>query len=68
MNTLSLNEMELQFAGGDIVAGLCVGIGAGSVVYAAGALTNFWNPIGWISVAFILADVACLGYAAGQLK
>ena len=55
-------------AGGDIVAGFCVGIGVGSVVYAIGAVTNWLKPIGWVSLAFIAADVACLGYAASKLE
>lgn len=66
MNELSINEMEAHAAGG-VVDGLCVGIGAGSVVYAGGVATNFWNPIGWVSAAFLVADVACLGYAASKL-
>lgn len=66
MKTLELKELELIEAGGDIVAGLCVGIGAGSVVYAVA--TNWWNPVGWVSAAFLVADAACLGYAASQLQ
>lgn len=68
MKTLELKELELIEAGGDIVAGLCVGIGAGSVVYAVGVATNWWNPVGWVSAAFLVADAACLGYAASQLQ
>jgi len=67
MKTLSLNEMELQSAG-DIVAGFCVGIASGSAIYGIGVATNWWNPVGWVSAAFLVADVGCLGYAAGQLQ
>lgn len=66
MNTLEVYQME-DHEGGDFIAGLCIGLGAGSVVYAAGAATNFWNPIGWVSTAFLVADAACVGYAASNL-
>lgn len=66
MRTLTAVEMESHL-GGDLVDGLCVGIGAGSVVYAAGIITNWWNPVGWASATFIVADAACIAYAASQL-
>lgn len=62
MRNLDLQEMETIYGGNDFITGLCYGIGAGSVVYAAGALSNWWNPIGWVSVAFIAADAACVAY------
>ncbi len=66
MKTLELNQMQ-ELTAGDFVGGLCVGIGAGSAVYGVGVLTNWWNPVGWVSAAFIVADVACLGYAASNV-
>jgi hypothetical protein len=66
MKTLKLEEIE-NLNGGDFVGGLCVGIGAGSVVYGVGVLTNWWNPVGWVSAAFLVADAACIGYAASNI-
>ncbi|HMO37823.1 MAG TPA: hypothetical protein PKC76_08610 [Saprospiraceae bacterium] len=62
MEVMTLNELELTSAGGDVVAGLCVGIGTGSVIYGVGVVTQWWNPLGWVSAAFLVADAACLGY------
>lgn len=64
MKTMSVSEME-SFCGSEgFIGGLCAGIGTASVIFAIGAATNFWNPIGWVSAAFIVADVACI---AGSL-
>lgn len=65
MKTLELNQME-ELTAGDFVGGLCGGIGAASVVYAIGAYTQWWNPVGWVSIAFIAADAACVGYGISQ--
>ncbi len=58
---------EVQ-GGGRILNGVCAGIATGSVGYAAGVMTNFWNPVGWVSAAFLAADAACLAYAYSQLN
>ena len=68
MKKIELNSLVAFEGGGRILNGVCVGIGAGSVIYGIGAATNFWNPVGWVSAAFILADVACLAYGASQLE
>ena len=67
MKELTLQQME-SIKAGEFVAGLCIGIGAGSAVYAIGTITNWWNPVGWVSAAFVVADVACLAYAASNLN
>ena len=64
---MKISELE-SLKGGDVLGGLCIGIGTGSVVYGVGLLTNWWNPVGWVSGAFIAADVACLAYAASKLE
>ncbi|MEQ8553650.1 MAG: hypothetical protein RIC06_20890 [Cyclobacteriaceae bacterium] len=61
MKTLEIEDLAKINAGG-YISGICYGIGAGSVVYTAGIMTNFWNPVGWVSAGFILADVACIAY------
>ena len=66
MRVLEINELE-KINGEGFIGGLCIGIGTGSVVYGAGVLTNFWNPVGWVSAAFLAADAACLAYGASQL-
>lgn len=66
MNNLELNKLEI-ITGGDFIGGLCTGLGAGSLVYAAALATNFWNPIGWVSAAFIVGDVACASYGVYQV-
>lgn len=67
MEILSLNKME-SIHGGDPIAGACVAIGAGSAVYTVGLLSNWWNPVGWVSAVFVVVDIACIGYAASQLE
>jgi len=66
MKTLELNQME-SVEGGNAVDAACVAIGAGSVVYDLGVMSNWWNPIGWLSATMLVADAACVGYAASQL-
>ena len=66
MKTLELNQME-NVEGGNTVDAICVGIGAGDVVYSLGVELEFWNPIGWLSAAMLVASAACTGYAASQL-
>jgi len=61
MKPLELNNLE-DIAGGDFVDGLCAGIATGSAIYTAGAITNFWNPVGWVSGAFVVADLACAAH------
>ena len=67
MKKVELNSLTEITGGGRIANGICVGLGASSVVYAVGAATNFWNPVGWVSISFIAADAACVAYAASQL-
>lgn len=68
MIVLNVEKTE-SIIGGGFVDVACIGIGAGSVVYAAGALAvvNFWNPVGWAVAIFVVADAACLVYAASKL-
>jgi len=68
MKEVSYNEMLLIKGSGDPIAGLCYGIGGGSILYTAGAMTQFWNPVGWVSVAFLAADAACLAYGLSQAE
>lgn len=60
------NLMEIK-AGAGFVDGVCAGLAAGSLIYGIGAATNFWNPVGWVSAAFIVADGACLAYGISQM-
>lgn len=61
MKTLEINEIE-DITGGGFIDGLCAGIMTGSAIYAVGAITNFWNPVGWVSKTFIVADLACVAH------
>ena len=60
--------MNETFGGECFWDGMCVGVVWGCAVYAIGVATNWWNPVGWVSAAFLVADAACLGYAASQLQ
>jgi len=67
MEKLTIRQMEI-INGGDFIDGFCAAIGGGSIIYAIGVETNFWNPIGWVSAGFLAADAACLIYGASQLE
>ena len=67
MEELTFREMESINAGG-FIAGACVGITAGSFIYGVGLYTNWWNPVGWVSAAFLVADGACLAYGVANLN
>lgn len=62
MKNLNLKQCEEIIGGNDFVSGLCTAATIGSLV----ALTNFWNPVGWISSALVVADVACVAYGIGS--
>lgn len=66
MKKLTTEQLEIV-NGQSKIGGACVAIAAGSAVYAVGAATQFWNPIGWVSTAFIVADVACAAYGVGSM-
>jgi len=61
MKNLSTYEME-TYIGGNFVSGVCEGIAAGSVVYEVGVVSEWWNPVGWVSGAMIVGDAACAAY------
>lgn len=65
MKKIELYQME-NLQGGDFIGGLCGGIGAASVVYAVGIATQWWNPVGWASAAFLVTDAACVAYGISQ--
>ncbi len=58
MKQISYKEMQ-KIQGGDFVEGVCAGIAVGSGVYVIGIATNWWNPVGWVSIVGAAADVAC---------
>ena len=62
MRKLSLDEMA-EINGGDFITTSCAIIGAGSAIYTIGSLSNWWNPIGWVSMALAGADLACISYS-----
>ena len=66
MEVLSFEKME-DVTAGDFITGLCLGIGAGSVIYGVGVATNWWNPIGWVSGTFLAADAACIAYGISKV-
>ena len=66
MKTLDLEQME-QIEAGGFVAGFCIGMTGGSIIYGALALTNFWNPVGWVTAGLLAVDTACMIYGANQL-
>ncbi|GHB45494.1 hypothetical protein [Mongoliitalea lutea] len=59
-----LDEIQLeQISGGDRVTAFCAGFAASSAIYAAGAVFNWWNPIGPAGILTISAvGVACAIY------
>lgn len=59
MKTLELNQMQNVEGGSDFVDGMCLSVAVGSGVYGVGLIFNWWNPIGWVSAAFLVADFAC---------
>lgn len=61
MELIKSEEMLLT-TGGDAVGTACTVIGLGTGVYAVGILTNWWNPIGWVSSLAAVADLACATY------
>lgn len=62
METLSFEQMENVHGGGDWLTDACKVIGAGSLIYVIGVEACWWNPIGWVSAAFIAVDAGCLMY------
>lgn len=68
MEKLNYQNLE-DINGGDIIEGLCYGVGSVGAGYAiggnlsaltAGAVSNLWNPIGWIVGIAALVTVACV--------
>lgn len=55
MKTLELEKCEQITGGNDFTDGLCAAAYLASVV----ALTNWWNPAGWVAGALVVADAAC---------
>ena len=62
MKTIELEKCEQIVGGNDFTDGLCAAAGIASLV----ALTNFWNPVGWVAGALVVADVACVAGAVGS--
>ncbi len=58
--------MEILSAG-NAVDVACDVAARGSIIWEAGVISSFWNPIGWVSVGMLLVGAACVGYAASQL-
>jgi hypothetical protein len=59
---LSIEEMEELEGGGISIEKACASLAIGSVVYAYGLITNWWNPVGWISASLLVGDAACAVY------
>lgn len=57
---LDFNTMG-DIKGGTAVSSFCEGFAAGEVVYGVGVLANWWNPVGWLGGAAMLAiDAGCV--------
>lgn len=67
MEKIEIAKLGEIIGGNDFVNGLCVGLASGSVVYALGLATSWWNPVGWVSGAFLVADAACGVYGGYML-
>ena len=61
MEELKLAECE-NINGVDFVGGLCAAATVGSLV----ALTNFWNPVGWVAATLVVVDIGCVAYTLSQ--
>jgi hypothetical protein len=64
MKELKLEQYE-NIIGGSVdsaIGGLCAAAGIASIV----ALTNWWNPVGWVAAALVVADVSCVTYAVAS--
>lgn len=66
MKKLKLHELQEYQAGGDAITGACYAVGIGDVFYLTGIVTNWWNPVGWVSLALAAASVACIAYGISQ--
>jgi len=66
MKTLEINEMQ-NINAGSFIGGLCLGLGASTVVLGGLALTQFWNPAGWVAGVALGIDAACIGYGISQI-
>ncbi len=62
MKKLELEQYENIVGGIAAIDGMCAAVGVASLV----ALTNFWNPVGWIAAALVVGSVGCVGYAIGS--
>ena len=63
MKKKEINSLEM-IQGGGAIGSFCAGFGAVAVVYEAGVLANFWNPIGWgAAVAGVSIAAGCAAYA-----
>ena len=62
MKKISFAKME-ELQGGDAIGGFCGAVAFGSLVYAGLVATNFYNPVGWVSATFLVADIACAAYS-----
>jgi len=58
MKELDLERMSELSAGG-FVDGLCYGLEGASLIMGAGALANFWNPVGWAAGTLYVAGADC---------
>lgn len=69
MNVLQLQDISAVKAGTwqDVADAGCATLAAGTLVYYSGALTNWWNPVGWVCTALSIADLACVGYGISQV-
>ena len=57
-------EAMASLNGGDNITAACTGLAIGNVALGIAALANWWNPVGWVGGAILLADVACIAYTA----
>lgn len=68
MKKIDQRSLE-NITGGSVGEGLCYGIGGVGAVYGlggslsaltAGAVANFWNPVGWVLGIAAVVTIGCV--------
>jgi len=66
MTKLEQNQMSNTIGGNDVVDGICLGLAGGAAYYGVGVILNWWNPVGWINAAVLVAAVGCFAIEAAS--
>ena len=59
MKSITIDSMLEVESGNEVLAAACGIIEIGTGVYGIGLVTNWWNPIGWVSAVGGGLSAAC---------